>query len=76
MEGVQSDGFCWPLAPGERFEAPWAAVSYTHLDVYKRQAQHCQQRHREPPGKEIFLFEICQEIHLACFKKGRPAGSP
>lgn len=27
MEGVQSDGFCWPLAPGERFEAPWAVLT-------------------------------------------------
>ena len=27
MEGVQSDGFSWPLRPGERFDAPWGVLT-------------------------------------------------
>lgn len=27
LAGVQSDGFCWPLAPGQQFDAPWAVMT-------------------------------------------------
>ena len=45
--GIHPENFCWKLEQGESFQAPEVvmvyssqgldAVSYTHLDVYKRQ---------------------------------------
>lgn len=88
MIGIQPEGFCWPLAPGESFATPEAVLSYSdqglndlshHFhDFINKHIVPSYWSYRQRPilinSWEGFMFDFNQKKLLTLANKGRELG--